>query len=223
MIRKIQIAAVFIVYAALVSSVAVASTNILQSEAAENTAQATETVKSREYIVTHAQVQELVSIEPETVVEIEMLRARVQENIENERAKKPDYSTTRKQLSEKQLAQLLSDVGFKGKSHRLAWAIVMRESTGRPTAHNDNPRTGDNSYGLFQINMHNSLGPSRRDKFELKSNDELFNPVRNAEIAYYMSRGGEDFGAWGFGPNAYRDVGMAALDKFMRQYPGEPR
>jgi hypothetical protein len=70
--------------------------------------------------------------------------------------------------------------------------------------------------------MHQSLGPSRRDKFELESNDELFNPVRNAEIAYYMSRGGKDFGAWGFGPNAYRDVGMSALDQFMRQYPGEP-
>jgi len=187
----------------------------LQAEGAENTPQSTETVKSREHITAHSQVQESLA------VEIEMLRAQAQKNIEKEKVK-PDYSTTRKQLSGKQLARLLSDAGFEGDSHRLAWAIVMRESTGRPTSHNDNPNTGDNSYGLFQINMHQSLGPSRRDKFELESNDELFNPVRNAEIAYYMSRGGKDFGAWGFGPNAYRDVGMSALDQFMRQYPGEP-
>ena len=30
----------------------------------------------------------------------------------------------------------------------------------------------------------------------LGSNAELFNPVKNAEIAYYMTNGGEDWSSW---------------------------
>lgn len=128
---------------------------------------------------------------------------------------------TSKQLTPKQLARLLSHVGFKGEAHRLAWGIVMRESTGRPNAHNDNPRTGDDSYGLFQINMYGSLGPSRVEKFGLERKSDLFDPVRNAEIAHHMSAGGKDFGAWGFGPNAYKYVSPSALNRHMDKYPGE--
>jgi hypothetical protein len=131
------------------------------------------------------------------------------------------FANKRDPLTGKELAELLTLVGFEGKSHKIAWALVMRESTARPKAHNDNTRTGDNSHGLFQINMIGSLGADRRDKFDLSSNDELFNPLRNAEIAYHMSGRGSDFGAWGIGPNAYRQgAGESTIMKWYDQYPG---
>ena len=101
------------------------------------------------------------------------------------------------------LADMLELVGFKGYSQKLAWAIVMRESRGNSTSHNKTSSTGDNSYGLFQINMIGSLGEDRREKFGIKSNAELLDPVTNAQAAFYMTNRGKDFGSWGLGPNAY--------------------
>jgi hypothetical protein len=99
-------------------------------------------------------------------------------------------------LTDVELKKLLSLVGFEGNDLVVAWAIAKKESNGRPFAFNGNHKTGDSSYGMFQINMIDNLGPDRRDKFDLDSNAELFNPVKNAEIAYYMSRGGEDWSSW---------------------------
>lgn len=110
---------------------------------------------------------------------------------------KPKYEYKKnEQLKPKELKQILHDVGFRGKALKEAWGTAMRESTGRPRAHNQNRNTGDNSYGLFQINMIDSLGPARREQFNLESNEDLFNPVRNAEIAFMMSKGGKDWSAW---------------------------
>jgi hypothetical protein len=102
----------------------------------------------------------------------------------------------RTHLTDKELKQLLSLVGFEGKDLVVAWAIAKKESNGRPLAYNGNHKTGDSSYGMFQINMIDNLGPDRRDKFDLDTNAELFNPVKNAEIAYYMSNGGNDWSSW---------------------------
>ena len=99
-------------------------------------------------------------------------------------------------LTDVELKELLHLVGFRGNDLVVAWAIAKKESNGRPFAFNGNHKTGDSSYGVFQINMIDNLGPDRRDKFDLDSNAELFNPVKNAEIAYYMSRGGEDWSSW---------------------------
>jgi hypothetical protein len=99
-------------------------------------------------------------------------------------------------LTDVQLKELLSLVGFKGKDLVVAWAIAKKESNGRPLAFNGNHKTGDSSYGVFQINMIDGLGPDRREKFDLDHNADLFNPVKNAEIAYYMSRGGDDWSSW---------------------------
>jgi hypothetical protein len=99
-------------------------------------------------------------------------------------------------LSDLELKQVLELVGFNGKDLKEAWAIAKKESNGRPLAFNGNVETGDSSYGIFQINMIDSLGPARRDKFELKTNSDLFNPIKNAEIAYHMSKGGKDWSAW---------------------------
>ena len=99
-------------------------------------------------------------------------------------------------LSDIELKELLAAVGFEGKALRTAWAIAKRESHGRPMAYNGNRKTGDSSYGIFQINMLGNLGVARKEKFNLKSNVLLFDPVINAEITYYMTNGGTDWSSW---------------------------
>lgn len=110
-------------------------------------------------------------------------------------------------LTDIQLIDVLAAVGFEGKALKTAWAVVMRESRGRPIAHNKNANTGDNSYGLFQINMIGGLGVDRlakfQDKIGIKKVTDLFDPIANAKAAYYMTAGGKDWGSWGLGPNAY--------------------
>ena len=112
------------------------------------------------------------------------------------KAKKLESFENKVSLTDLELKELLSLVGFKGKDLVVAWAVAKKESNGRPLAFNGNHKTGDSSYGMFQINMIDSLGPDRRTKFDLESNAELFNPVKNAEIAYYMTNGGEDWSSW---------------------------
>jgi len=99
-------------------------------------------------------------------------------------------------LAPEDLKDLLWAVGFEGLALKTAWAVAKVESNGRPLALNDNSRTGDKSYGIFQINMLGELGIKRKDKFELVSNKELFDPVTNAEIAYEMTNGGKDWSSW---------------------------
>lgn len=99
-------------------------------------------------------------------------------------------------LSDSELISILKSVGFEGNGLKMAWAIVQKESTSRPYAHNDNPNTGDNSYGLFQINMYRSLEAARQKAYGLESNEELFDPYTNAAIAFKISRGGTSWGAW---------------------------
>ena len=99
-------------------------------------------------------------------------------------------------LSDGQLAELLKAVGFKGKALRSACAIAKAESNGRPLAFNGNLKTGDSSYGMFQINMIGGLGPDRRERFDLSSNAELFNPVTNAQVALHMTKSGTDWSSW---------------------------
>jgi hypothetical protein len=115
------------------------------------------------------------------------------------------------QLEPEELKQLLHDVGFTGQALKEAWGTAMRESTGRPRSHNDNRNTGDNSYGLFQINMIDSLGPARLKQYGLNSNEDLFDPVTNAKIAYQMSDGGNNWSAW-------KGITESA-QKWMKEFP----
>jgi hypothetical protein len=112
------------------------------------------------------------------------------------RESKLEELKTAKSLSDEDLAILLYLVGFEGRDLKEAWAVAKKESNGRPLAYNGNKKTGDSSYGIFQINMIGNLGPARLEKFGLNSNKELLNPVTNAEIAFKMSRGGENWTAW---------------------------
>ncbi len=129
-----------------------------------------------------------------------------------------------KELTAKELVQLLAAVGFEGKALKIAWAVAMRESRGHPTSHNKNANTGDNSYGLFQINMIGSLGVDRlakfQDKIGITKMSDLFNPVANAKAAYYMTEGGTDWGSWGLGPNAYDgDAVEPAVTRWLADFP----
>lgn len=96
------------------------------------------------------------------------------------------------QLSEEQLDSILRQAGFSGSGLKTAKRIVFLESTNRPMALNKS----SNCYGLFQINMSGSMGPDRRQKYGLKSNEDLFNPIINAQIAFQMSSGGTKWSAW---------------------------
>lgn len=110
-----------------------------------------------------------------------------------------------KRLAPTDLVALLKSVGFKGQALKTAWAVAMRESHGNPFSHNQNRATGDNSYGLFQVNMIDSLGVDRREQYGLKTNTALFDPVTNASVVFKMTNGGINWGSWGIGAHRYRD------------------
>jgi len=85
-------------------------------------------------------------------------------------------------------------------------AIGLAESSGNPYAHN--PKYPDDSYGLFQINMLDTpgymLGKERRSRYGLRSNEELFDPMKNLQAAkdIYENQG---LGAWSvFKSGAYK-------------------
>lgn len=125
-----------------------------------------------------------------------------------------------RKLTQEQLVELLRAVGFKGIALKTAWAVAMRESNGRPIAHNDDLSTGDNSYGIFQVNMLGSLGVDRRAKYDLTSNEELFDPVTNAKVVFHMTKGGTDWSSWGLGPNAYDgSADEPSITKLMPLFP----
>lgn len=145
------------------------------------------------------------TVKPEPQLNTVQLKKQTLEKFSNTVYKPSD------QLTDKELKQLLVSVGFEGKALKTAWAIAKRESNGRPMAYNGNRNTGDSSYGIFQINMLGTLGTDRKEKFELRSNVLLFDPVINAEITYYMTKGGVDWSSW---PNS-----IPKAKKLMIQFP----
>lgn len=135
-----------------------------------------------------------------TMVPAQALKVQPKTEVQLKKETLEKYSNTvykpSQKLSDGELKELLATVGFEGKALKTAWAIAKRESSGRPLAYNGNRNTGDSSYGIFQINMLGNLGVVRKEKFNLRSNVLLFDPVINAEITYYMTKGGTDWSAW---------------------------
>lgn len=118
------------------------------------------------------------------------------------------------------LKELLHEAGFRGAALKTAWAVAMKESTGRPHAYNGNRASGDHSYGLFQINMIGDLGPERREKFGLKENEDLFDPLTNARAAYHMSAKGTNWYSWDIDENGYNGgVSEARYREWLAEYP----
>jgi len=123
-------------------------------------------------------------------------------------------------LTSGQLIALLRNAGFTGNALRVAWAVAMRESHGHPLSHNTNRYTGDNSYGLFQVNMIGAMGADRRAWLGLKSNDELLDPVTNVQAVYRMTRGGKDWGSWGLGSGAYKGAASpSTIKQWLNVFP----
>jgi len=85
-------------------------------------------------------------------------------------------------LSRDEIASLARSAGFSGGDVPIAVAVALAESGGDPKSHNPTPP--DNSYGLWQINMLGSMGPDRRKRFGIASNDALYDPATNARAAY---------------------------------------
>jgi murein DD-endopeptidase MepM/ murein hydrolase activator NlpD len=111
------------------------------------------------------------------------------------------------------LMSILSKAGFKGHALDVAGAFAMAESGGHANSHNTNASTGDNSYGLFQINMLGDMGPARRKQYHLKSNNDLLDPLTNAKVAYKMSHEGKLWGPW----STYKS---GAYKKYLRHGAG---
>jgi hypothetical protein len=65
-------------------------------------------------------------------------------------------------------------------------AVALGESAGQPWRQNNNRSTGDNSYGLWQINMIDELGPERARALGLKDYNQLKDPNTNAKAMKYI-------------------------------------
>ena len=142
-----------------------------------------------------------------TVIPAQALKVQPKTEVQLKQETLEKYSNTvykpSEKLSDIELKELLAAVGFEGKALKTAWAIAKTESSGRPLAYNGNRKTGDSSYGIFQINMLGNLGVARKETFDLRSNILLFDPVINAEKTYYMTNGGTNWSAWkGLTPRA---------------------
>lgn len=84
-------------------------------------------------------------------------------------------------LSPGQIKTYAQAAGFSGQDLNIATAIAIAESSGDPKAKNFVP-----CYGLWQVNMSGAMGAARRKRFNLKSNDDLYDPETNARVAYAL-------------------------------------
>jgi hypothetical protein len=124
-------------------------------------------------------------------------------------------------LNSAQLLQLAQGAGFSGNDAQTMAAIIKAESSGNPYAHNTNRATGDNSYGLSQINMIDALGPARRKQFGLKSNEQLLDPQTNLRAAKQV-KDSSGFSAWTtFKSGKYKQF-LPELQKTAAGLPNNP-
>lgn len=87
-------------------------------------------------------------------------------------------------LSAQQIAQHARNAGFPEDKIPLITAISLAESGGNPNASNEK---GEHSYGLTQINA-DAHGP--------EAHEALGNPDKAMQLAFQVSKGGEDFSPW---------------------------
>ena len=97
----------------------------------------------------------------------------------------------------KRIAQLARAAGIPEDKIPIMVAIALGESGGKTDAHNTPEKSGgtDDSYGLWQINMIDKLGPARRKEYGISSNEELKDPMTNARAAL-MVLNSQGLNAW---------------------------
>lgn len=105
-------------------------------------------------------------------------------------------------LTGEQIAQVGYQAGFRGDSLWRIVAITGRESSWNPQSHNTNAGTGDNSWGLAQINTLGTNGPViSRILGQLGYNPnnfaQLLDPLVNLRVAYVLSGSGTNWRPWG--------------------------
>ena len=117
---------------------------------------------------------------------------RMQQRIDNGRAPRPQkYKSPR---CNNNLANILYKAGFTGNSHRVAWAIAMRESKGQSLDESSRYFTG--ALGIFQI----QTSAHRNKSWWSRSN--MLNPQTQANIVYnHMTNKGKVWVAWGHNPD----------------------
>ena len=98
-------------------------------------------------------------------------------------------------ISIRQRAQILLDVGFPQEAIPIMIAISAGESGGDAGAHNPDSTTGDNSFGLWQINLHGSL-VGRLRRWGLVSERQLFDPHTNAKAALGLYHSENSYNHW---------------------------
>ena len=107
------------------------------------------------------------------------------------------------------ILQLALNQGLSEQQAVIMTAIALAESAGKPGNHNFNESTGDESYGLWQINMLGALGPDRRRVLGLTDNMQLADPETNARGMAYVLKSG--YNAWTvYRTGAYRQYLPAA-------------
>lgn len=99
-------------------------------------------------------------------------------------------------ISDAQIAGLAKAAGLPNSAIAVAVAVALAETNGDTAAHNYNLATGDDSWGLWQINMLGPLGPTRRAQFNITSNDQLLDPATNAKAMTSISHNGSYWGDW---------------------------
>lgn len=120
-------------------------------------------------------------------------------------------------LSEGQAAELLRRAGVPEEKIPVMVNIAKRESSLRPGAHNLNRNTGDDSYGLWQINMIDepdyALGQERLRQFAdigVHRKEDLKDPWKNAQAAARILKG-SGLSAWSTYDAAANDPKPVAL------------
>ena len=113
--------------------------------------------------------------------------------------------------SSEQIARIAKTAGIPEKHIPTMVAIALAESGGDIGArYNPEGNTGEDSYGLWQINMDPRYADERLKLFGIDNKKKLFDPVTNAKAAYEIFKQ-QGFNAWTvYRTGKYRDFLPAA-------------
>lgn len=103
-----------------------------------------------------------------------------------------------KRLTPLEVARFAYQAGVRGDENiATAVAVCTEESQRYTEAWNFTEKTGDQSYGLWQINLLGKLREERMLAYELTAPSDLYKPEVNARIMADISKLGTKWGAWG--------------------------
>jgi murein DD-endopeptidase MepM/ murein hydrolase activator NlpD len=97
-----------------------------------------------------------------------------------------------------EVARLAYNAGIRGDENiATAVAVCTEESQRYDQAWNFTEATGDQSYGLWQINLLGKLKEERLKAYGLKNGSDLYTPATNARIMADLSKMGTNWKPWG--------------------------